>query len=227
MTQDYRHLRSDKLIETAEKVAGRIALRFPDAGLSDVARVLVDVCRAAAEKAEKIQQPIWWLRITLIAIAAVTVAFGAGVAFTLTGDATKMFLDFARQAAPALGFLAAGVWFLVTLETRWKRDRAIAALHELRAIAHIIDMHQLAKTPDPDVMVGYTPLNEEAMRHYLQFCTELLAILSKIGQLYVQDFPDDPTLAAVERFESLTTGLSAKIWQKIMILEQPEGPATA
>ena len=41
-----------------------------------------------------------------------------------------------------------GAIFLVTLEVRLKRRRALAAIHELRAMAHIIDMHQLTKDPD-------------------------------------------------------------------------------
>ena len=44
--------------------------------------------------------------------------------------------------------IGAAIFFLVTLETRVKRRRALAALHELRAIAHIIDMHQLTKDPE-------------------------------------------------------------------------------
>ena len=45
------------------------------------------------------------------------------------------------------------------------------------------------------------------------------AMNKKYGQLYVQDFPDGTALAAVDQFENLATGLSQKIWQKIMILE--------
>ncbi|HVV98937.1 MAG TPA: hypothetical protein VHB77_01285, partial [Planctomycetaceae bacterium] len=55
---------------------------------------------------------------------------------------------------------------------------------------------------------------------YLDYCTELLSVTSKIAALYVQDFPDSDTLAAVDQVESLTSGLSRKIWQKIVILDQ-------
>jgi hypothetical protein len=58
------------------------------------------------------------------------------------------------------------------------------------------------------------------MWQYLNYCTELLAIITKLGQLYVEDFPDGTTLAAVDQLENLGTGLSQKIWQKIMILER-------
>jgi hypothetical protein len=36
--------------------------------------------------------------------------------------------------------------------------------------------------------------------------------------LYVQDFDDDVTLTAVNEIESSATGLSRKIWKKIMII---------
>ena len=38
------------------------------------------------------------------------------------------------------------------------------------------------------------------------YCTELLAVVSKIGQLYVQDFPDATAETAVDHFEGLATG---------------------
>jgi hypothetical protein len=58
------------------------------------------------------------------------------------------------------------------------------------------------------------------MGRYLHYCTELLAIISKIGQLYVQDFPDATAVTSVDHFESLATGLSSKIWQKLMVLDR-------
>ena len=48
--------------------------------------------------------------------------------------------------------IGAAIFFLVTLETRVKRRRALKAIHELRAIAHVIDMHQLTK--DPEMVAG-------------------------------------------------------------------------
>ncbi|HXT52832.1 MAG TPA: hypothetical protein VN811_17460 [Thermoanaerobaculia bacterium] len=45
-------------------------------------------------------------------------------------------------------------------------------------------------------------------------------MISKVGALYVQRFQDPPTMAAVDQLETLTSGLSRKIWQKIMILDR-------
>src|SRR5262249_24598499 len=123
-------------------------------------------------------------------------------------------------------YLAAIAIFLVTLEVRFKRRKALRAVHELRAVAHLIEMHQLNKDPERAGtlegarMESGRPMTIEEIGRYLHYCTELLAIVSKIGQLYVQDFPDATAQAAVDQFENLATGLSSKIWQKIMILDR-------
>ena len=44
-------------------------------------------------------------------------------------------------------------------------------------------------------------------------------LTSKIAALYVQYFDDRIALQAVNEIENLTTGLSRKIWQKVMILD--------
>jgi len=58
------------------------------------------------------------------------------------------------------------------------------------------------------------------LSRYLDYCIELLAVTGKVAALYVQNFPDSEALAAVEQVETLTTGLSRSIWQKMMILDQ-------
>ena len=53
---------------------------------------------------------------------------------------------------------------------------------------------------------------------YLDYCSELLSLTSKIAALFVERFNDPVTLSAVNEIESLTAGLSRKIWQKISML---------
>jgi len=115
--------------------------------------------------------------------------------------------------------------FVWSWEVRIKRGRTLKALHELRSLAHIIDMHQLTKDPEWVVTPGEasTLLPERGMTRfelsrYLDYCSEMLSITGKIAALYIQDFDDDVALAAVNEVENLTTGLSRKIWQKLMIV---------
>jgi hypothetical protein len=54
---------------------------------------------------------------------------------------------------------------------------------------------------------------------YLDYCSELLSMTSKIAALYIQRFNDATVLSAVSDVETLCTSLSAKIWQKMQIAE--------
>jgi len=56
------------------------------------------------------------------------------------------------------------------------------------------------------------------LARYLDYCSEMLSITGKIAALYAQDLEDGVVLAAVDEVEDLTTGLSRKVWQKLMIL---------
>ncbi|MGK0303535.1 MAG: hypothetical protein ACI89X_004430 [Planctomycetota bacterium] len=100
-------------------------------------------------------------------------------------------------------------------------------MHEMRAMAHIVDMHQLTKDPDrivhPDGETKSSPkrtLSRDELVRYLDYCSEMLSLIGKVAALYVQGFPDPVALQGVDDIENLTTSLSRKIWQKIMILEQ-------
>jgi len=63
------------------------------------------------------------------------------------------------------------------------------------------------------------------LSRYLDYCTDLLSLTSKVAALYVQDLQDPVVLNAVNDVENLTTGLARKIWQKIMILDSLGRPA--
>jgi hypothetical protein len=224
----FRVLKEDKLLETAERLEKRIAERFPQSGLSQVAGEVVQITREALVRAERIRRPNVPLRVGLVLVVVLAVVGGVVELQTLDEPMSAVhkvwqLLDATKGAAV---YLAAIALFVITLEVRLKRRRALQAIHELRALAHIIDMHQLTKDPDrlgdPEapLMSSGRVMTAEAMGRYLHYCTELLALVSKIGQLYVQDFPDGIALAAVDQFENLATGLSQKIWQKIMILDR-------
>ena len=143
-------------------------------------------------------------------------------------------MQFMESGLGSIVFLGVAVLFLLTLEVRLKRQRASRRSTSLRAIAHVIDMHQVAKDPEGlhrsgPVSTGTTDQTTKSrfqLNRYLNYCNELLAIVSKVAALYVQDLPDASTVWAVDQIETLCSGLSQKIWQKIMVLEQiPDGLA--
>ena len=116
------------------------------------------------------------------------------------------------------------------LENRIKQRQVLKALNELRSLAHVVDMHQLTKDPERYLVPG--PNTESSptrnltlfeLGRYLDYCAELLSILSKISALWAQAFPETNVLAAVDQVENLATGLSRKIWQKVTLLERIQG----
>lgn len=69
--------------------------------------------------------------------------------------------------------------------------------------------------------VGTQParqLDAPDLNRYLEFCTDLLALISKLAALHDEHEQDEVILEAVNDIETLTNGLSRKIWQKIAIV---------
>jgi len=99
-------------------------------------------------------------------------------------------------------------------------------------VAHLIDVHQLTKTPyrarEPEQTetTAAPQTHSSPTRHmtrfqmsrYLDYCSEMLALTGKISALYGDDFGDAEALEAVNDVEALTIGLQRKIWQKMMLL---------
>lgn len=115
------------------------------------------------------------------------------------------------------------------LEDRIKRRAILKAMHELRSLAHIIDMHQLTKDPHM-VLPGYQPppgstwrpMTAFELARYLDYCSEMLALVGKVAALYAQWVNDAVVLSAVDEIETLTNGLSRKMWQKISLINGTE-----
>jgi len=226
----YRRLDGTHIVETLRRLEHRIGERFPDSGLS---RVCADLLAAAMESMTRLallRRPNVPLRVgswALIgAIAFMVVEALVHLPLAPRWEEFATFLQ-TSQAIQNVVFLGLAVLFLANVETRIRRRRTLAAIHELRSIAHIVDMHQLTKDPDQVVADGSaTPSSPERtmtrfeLSRYLDYCAELLALTSKVAALYVQDFQDPVVLEAVNDVETLTTGLSSKIWQKIMILDR-------
>lgn len=237
----YRSLDANKIIATCKTLRQRIGERFPSSGLFRVAEEVLAVASEAQARAELIRRPHVPLRIAIAALLFILVALPGY--FVVTFVRIKLdpeLLEIGNllqwlEAATAMMIFAAGVLaFLITIESRMKRGRALAALHELRSLAHIIDMHQLAKAPERLLRGGErTPSSPERrmtafeLCRYFDYCIELLSILSKVAALYVQDFPDADTLQAVEQVEDLSAMLSRQIWQKMMAIEMVQEPGDA
>ncbi len=226
-------LREDRIVETVAKLQRRIGDRFPESSLSGLCGELLDVAEQTSERAAWIGNPIRWIRVTGYATAVVLiVSFFAFVIYGVQNSETEKigFIELVQLIESGLNdiiFFAIAIWFLISLETRIKRRRAISAVHELRSLAHVVDMHQLTKDPERVLREWSGTQNSPTERmtprelnRYLDYCSEMLSLIGKVASLYVQRFDDSDAVAAVSEIEQLTTGFSRKIWQKIMILNQ-------
>jgi hypothetical protein len=235
---DFGELRADRIIETVERLQQRIAERFPGSGLS---RVCMELRRIAGETSRAVpvlRRPIWGLRISAFVGAAALVGAAGWLAVAIVRASTEVgnaseALQGTDATLNVVIFLSLAIFFLVSLETRVKRRRVLRSLHRLRGIVHIVDMHQLTKDPEPVLeprtRTASSPtraLTRFEMSRYLDYCSEMLSLSSKLAALHVQYVNDPVVLDAVNDIETLAASLSNKIWQKIMILDSapPRAP---
>ncbi|MEM9775818.1 MAG: hypothetical protein AAF902_14670 [Chloroflexota bacterium] len=227
----YSSLRADLITKQIDGLKNRIEERFPERNLASVCRELLIVSETAEERAHDISKPLYWVRVglPLATIAFLLALEGLYLLFAsqIDGNATLNFADFLELSDSVFNLIVlffAFLFFLTNLEQRIKRRRTLKELHQLRSLAHVIDMHQLTKDPEHTILGEgrHTPSSPEdsmsmfEITRYLDYCSEMLSLIGKIGALYVQEFDDEVAVAAVNEIEDLTTGLSRKIWQKIM-----------
>ena len=227
----FRKLDPAQIVETASRLERRVAERFPGAGLARIAAELSQVTLEARALSAWLAAP----NLPLRAAVAVAIALLFGVvwaaATTLRSEiGPHNWADWVQSLEALVNdavFVGVAIYFLLGLETRRKRARALQALHVLRSLAHIIDMHQLTKDPE-SITAGGPPTASSPARtmsafeltRYLDYSTELLAIISKVAALYVQELADPVTVASASAVEELAVNLSRTIWQKIIILDR-------
>jgi hypothetical protein len=226
---NYQTLDPTRIVETLKRLHERIDKRFPNAGLCRVCAQLMVTADGAIVEAARLAAPNWPLRVTvgLILFAGVIAQFMAADFLHLAEFEANVGLLQSLEAAVNLLILFGGAaWFLMTLEERFKRQRALDALHKLRSMAHVVDMHQLTKDPTALVQERAPPrsMTKFQLTRYLDYCAEMLSLIGKLAALYGERMRDPVVIEAVNEIENLTTGLANKIWQKIgMIGELEEG----
>lgn len=223
------HLDPERILETAEKLARRVEDRFPGSSIARLSFDLSKVARVTVVQVERARRPIVWLRIA----AWLLISLGIMLAIEITKHLHTNFDlgnpgDFIQSFQAALEtcvLMGASILFVLGWENRIKRRRTLHYLHELRAIAHLVDIHQINKTPDtvrfdmdPTPNSPVRTMTPFQMARYFGYCAEMLSLVGKLATLYAQDFADPAVMQAVDQVEDLTTSLSSKIWQKSMLI---------
>jgi hypothetical protein len=231
----YRSLDADKIEQTIGKLHKRIVERFPARGLGKLCNELLTIAREDRERLSWVARPNLWVRGGVA--VAIGLALGAivwsvsAVRITQVDTEAINFIQGVEAVLNVVVLAGAAIWFLLNLESNMRREAVLRDLHELRSIAHVVDMHQLTK--DPTVLTDdYSgtpssdhapPMSEFELVRYLDYCSEMLALTGKLAALYMQDVRDPVIIQAVNEIEDLTGNLSRKIWQKIMMMREPAG----
>jgi hypothetical protein len=225
-----RRLEIGAIKDTARRLEERVRDRFADRGIALLASELVGVTAETEARVERLERPWWWLRgsigagiVVVVLLLAVSVT---RVRLTFVVDGADEWLVLLQSGIQDVVFVGIAAVFLAGVESRLKRRDAMAGLHELRSLAHVIDMHQLTKDPDstlhPDLRAEHSPkgrLDRFLLGRYLDYCSEMLSLVSKLAALYAQESRDPVVLESVVGIQELTGTLSSKIWQKIVILD--------
>lgn len=229
----YTQLDASRIVETVDRLERRIVERFPESGLRRVASEVSSTARQLCTTAESLGRPHPTLRVlaglsiavVIVAAVAVLIAILASVDESGAVSVTDMAQGI-EAAVNDVIFLGLAIYFILSWERRAKRRIALRALHQLRSLAHVVDMHQLTKDPDriahPQPDTASSPertMTAEQMGRYLDYCSEMLSLLGKVAALFPQRFDDSGVLEAASDIENLTIGLSRKVWQKLSMLQ--------
>jgi len=223
--------------ETVEELYGRIEARFPKRGLLDVCGDLILLVQEVESSAGAGQRQIRWARIASRAVMAFVIVVTALAILLALHDA--LFDDEVQNSIDVLGlaetaisdlvYASIAIFFLWSFPERLQRSRLLNLLHQLRSTAHVIDMHQLTKDPE-QLKPSWTPtakstklnMTRDQVERYLDYCSEMLSLVGKAAALCAEESRDSLILETVSTIETLTVGLSRKIWQKISNLPPGE-----
>jgi hypothetical protein len=227
----FDHLDVSAVANTAAALHGRVEAVFPDRNIARIAASIAGML-ASGVKANRRSFRERLLRVACVAACVAIAAAGcAALALSLVAAFNPAADDKKWAALPPLVestinngvFAAVAVAFLATLPRRRRRRRTLAHLHRLRSLAHVIDLHHLAKEPElvMPASVPSTPdmLDDVGLARYLSFCVELLALVGKAAALCAEGDNDPVVLDTVAEIETLTAGIARGVWQRLTLLQ--------
>jgi hypothetical protein len=226
-----RRIEGGDVIATSQNLSARVIERFPESGLANVAAQTATIAADTVGRASRLGQPRWKLRVGALlgcgAVFAVAVVFAVNVGreANTTGSQGIAWIQIIESAVNDVIFVALTIGFLTQVESRIKRAEALRSIRTLRSLAHVIDLHQLDKDPlrfrqnelPPTTSSSPIELTQVELERYLQYCVELLSIVGVLAAVHAQELSDPVVVAATGDIESLTVGLSQKIWSKLQV----------
>lgn len=220
---------------TLTRLHERIVARFPERNLAHVALEVGGVIERITEESSQRRRQQQLVRMVCLG-AVVVVATLALTAVVLsvrdalaqaTGTPAFQWLPVIESGINDVAFAALAIYFLISVPARQRRRQTLSNLHRLRSLAHVVDMHQLTKDPErllsellPTGASVDPDLSPDELGRYLNYCSELLSLVGKAAAICSLDSADSLVLETVSEIETLTLGMSRKIWQKISLLHR-------
>jgi hypothetical protein len=225
-------LEAHYIAHAASKLEDRIRARLPGRRLADVAHRLSEMVPDMHDRFST--SFIRYRRARLLSRAAsVTIVVASLVALVfalkdpaLNGvDNSSDLVGLVEGIVSDLVYASIAVFFLWALPERRERRTLLLLLHQLRSLAHVVDMHQLDKDPE-QAREDYVPtaksppnrMTAEELHHYFDYCSELVSLIAKAAALCAEHSSDSVVLTTVSDLETLSAQMSQKIWQKISLL---------
>ena len=213
-----------KIILTAENLTHRVSSRFPDSTLAGLADDLAEIARETDERSRLAQKPnrlirgAGWLA-GILGILGIwyfidriqTHLIDAKMEF---GTVTDLF-ESADAGFNILVALAGALWFLVTIEARFKRKQILEHIGELLEFIQLIDATQLYCTPE--LYKSNLPPNGKQSRFdhtYLLLCNEMLGVISNLAPLYTRGNMDDSVWRAASNVVKLVNAIEGRLFAK-------------
>ncbi len=129
-------LKPELIVETIGKLHQRIEERFPNSGLKNVCLKLHQISKNMQAKADWIGKPVRWLRVLTWIICVVVVVVALIPFFYLakegglsvgTNTGVTDVVTLMEAGINDVVLIGAAIFFLLTIETRYKRQRALKA----------------------------------------------------------------------------------------------------
>lgn len=221
----------EELAETCEKLARRVHSAFPGRSIDEHAQAFVERVKGIVKEGGRgIQAPRWLQNVSAVGgIAAVTLLVITSVlCVRRVGDIDNLptYLSSLDAFFTVLAATVAGGLTMRSIRQRVEQNLALGRLNELRGVAHVTDMLQIAKCPtrllysDPSSRAPDNSCDVRQMTEYLSYAAELQSLTAKVAAVYGRWKSDATVHAAIDGIERLCADLERKSLDKVLLLEQ-------
>ena len=200
-----------------ENLQNQISKTFPESGLIHTLEDLTSASKEATAISEK--KSVVWKLSWPVAILIPTIVFVSVLWLFFDKNAPINGFDDVDGVLNLI-FLCVMIGYLIRQAFKSvRRISAMKQLHKIRSLIHMLDMKQQNKKYHNKCLTNKRPLTTSQNIMYLDDCSQALSLAGKIAALLIEGHNDTIVIATVNEIDSLCNGISAKIWQKISVLQ--------